>query len=218
MKFLKWKIISQNAGNAICGTLAFKIFRGGHAPEPLQDSLALRARCLGQHDLFSKASFATESQLNDFLLCQVIFYMVRRLSKYGQRKRPLPFQIPVCFYTEVDFLVLQLFITKKWICYLPALFGSDRRKTCPRSLKRLEAKIHCIINELNCRNAAFAYYIPTQPPHDEFYAWENGLSVHEFSYVASNNRPVNSTTNLKIPDIIYIHIIVLPRPLRCTVK
>ena len=60
MKFLKWKIIAQNAGNAICGTLDFKIFRGGACPRTPLDSLALRARCLGQHDLFFKASFATE--------------------------------------------------------------------------------------------------------------------------------------------------------------
>ena len=60
----------------------------------------------------------------------------------------------------------------------------------PKIFKTDEAKKHCIIYELNYRNAPFAYYIPKQPPHDELYGWENGLSVREFSYVASNNCPM----------------------------
>ena len=45
MKFLKWKIIAQNARNAIFGNLDFKIFRGGLPTDPIE-SLALRARRL----------------------------------------------------------------------------------------------------------------------------------------------------------------------------
>ena len=59
MKFLKWKIIAPNAGNAICGNLDFKMFRRACPRNPLE-SLALRARRLGYHDLFFKASFANE--------------------------------------------------------------------------------------------------------------------------------------------------------------
>ena len=50
MKFYKLlsrlKITAQNAGNAICGILDFKIFRGGHAPGSPRKPRAYAARII----------------------------------------------------------------------------------------------------------------------------------------------------------------------------